>query len=141
VSVIDKLRNRPFDFYVAFVLFMFGVGGFVDPHWPEDYVSGVLFTIVTIIDVYLIVASLLIISSLLCKRQCHPVLAIMGEMYGWLFISAASLAIFVIYIAALYNQLGNMWILAIWALIWAGMAISSGLRSLDLLYFYRSLSK
>ena len=136
-----KLRKNPFDFYVAFVLFMFGVSGFVDPHWPEDYVSGVLLTIVNIINIYLILSSLLILLSLSCKRQSHPILALIGEMYGWIFIGAASLAIFVIYIAALYNQLSNMWLLAIWAVIWAGMAVAAGVRALDLFYFYRGLNK
>ena len=134
-----KLRKNPFDFYVAFVLFIFGAWGIVDPNWPEKYLSGVLLTIVTIIDIYLIVSSLLILMSLSCKRQSHPILALMGEMYGWLFISAAALAISIIYGISFYDSLDSLWLLGVWTITWAGMAVAAGLRSLDLFIFYRSL--
>lgn len=135
----NKLRERPFDFYVAFVLFIFGAWGMIDPLWPEEYVNGVLLVVVTIIDIYLIISSLFIIMSLSCRRQRHPILALMGEMYGWLFISAASLAISIIYGISFYNQLESLWILGFWTVIWLGMAIAAGLRSYDLFLFYRSL--
>ena len=106
-----KLRKNPFDFYVAFVLFIFGAWGIVDPNWPEKYLSGVLLTIVTII----------------------------GEMYGWLFISAAALAISIIYGISFYDSLDSLWLLGVWTITWAGMAVAAGLRSLDLFIFYRSL--
>ena len=137
----SKLRERPFDFYVAFVLFIFGVWGIVDSHWPEAYVTGVLLTVVTIIDIYLIISSLFIILSLSCKRQCHPILALMGEMYGWLFISAAALAISIIYGISFYDQVDNLWLLGVWTVIWAGMALAAAIRAFDLFYFYRSLNK
>lgn len=135
----SKLRERTFDFYVAFVLFIFGAWGIVDPNWPERYLTGALLTVVTIIDIYLILSSLLILMSLSCKRQRHPILALMGEMYGWLFISAAALAISFIYAISFYDKLDNLWLLGVWTVIWAGMAIASGLRSLDLFIFYRGL--
>lgn len=135
----NHLRERPFDFYVAFVLFMLGVWGFVDPTWPEEYVSGEMLILMAIISVYLMVSSGFIMASLLCKRQRHPVLALMGEMYGWFFIAAAALATSIIYLVALYHGVQDFFIWAIWFLIWGGMAIASSVRAFDLLYFYRSL--
>jgi hypothetical protein len=135
----NHLRERPFDFYVAFVLFFLGVWGFVDPNWPESYTNGGLLVIMTIISVYLMISSGFIMASLLCKRQRHPVLALMGEMYGWFFIAAAALATCIVYLVALYQGVSNFSVWAIWFIIWGGMAIASGVRAFDLLYFYRSL--
>jgi len=135
----NHLRDRPFDFYVAFVLFMLGVWGFVDPTWPERYSDGTLYILMTVISIYLMVSSGFIMASLLCKRQKHPVLALMGEMYGWFFISAAAIATSIVYLVALYHGVNSFPIWAIWFLIWAGMAIAAAVRALDLFYFYRSL--
>ena len=135
----NHLRERPFDFYVAFVLFFLGVWGFVDPSWPESYADGDLLVIMTIVSIYLMISSGFIMASLLCKRQKHPVLALMGEMYGWFFISAAATATSIVYIVALYHSVPNFSIWAIWFLIWGGLAISAGVRAFDLFYFYRSL--
>jgi hypothetical protein len=135
----NHLRDRPFDFYVAFVLFMLGVWGFVDPTWPEKYADDGMYILMTVITIYLMVSSGFIMASLLCKRQKHPVLALMGEMYGWFFIAAAALATSIVYLVALYHGVASFPIWAIWFLIWAGMAIAASVRALDLFYFYRSL--
>lgn len=135
----NHLRERPFDFYTAFVLFMLGVWGFVDPDWPEAYVDEWMTVLMSIISAYLMISSGFIMASLLCKRQKHPVLALMGEMYGWFFISAAALATCIIYLVDLYHDTTNFSIWAIWFIIWCGMAIASGVRAFDLFYFYRSL--
>jgi hypothetical protein len=135
----NHLRERPFDFYVAFVLFMLGVWGFVDPTWPEKYTDDGMYILMTIISVYLMISAAFIMSSLMCKRQKHPVLALMGEMYGWLFIAAAALATSIVYLVALYHGVNSFSIWAIWFLIWSGMAIAASVRAIDLFYFYRSL--
>ena len=135
----NHLRERPFDFYVAFVLFLLGVWGFIDPVWPESYASGDLLLIMTVVSIYLMISSGFIMASLLCKRQKHPVLALMGEMYGWFFIASAALATSIVYLVALYQGVFNISTWFIWFLIWIGLAISAGVRGIDLFYFYRSL--
>lgn len=135
----NHLRERPFDFYVAFVLFLLGVWGFIDPTWPEYYADGGMLILMTVISVYLMISSGFIMASLLCKRQRHPVLALMGEMYGWFFIAAAALATCIIYLVAFYHGVSSFSVWAIWFIIWCGMAIAAGVRAFDLLYFYRSL--
>ena len=135
----NHLRERPFDFYVAFVLFLLGVWGFVDPVWPEPYVNGDMLLIMNIVSIYLMISSGFIIASLLCKRQRHPVLALMGEMYGWFFIASAALATSMVYLVALYQGVSSLSVWLVWFLIWIGLAISSGVRGFDLFYFYRSL--
>jgi hypothetical protein len=133
------LRDRPFDFYVAFVLFMLGVWSFADPTWPERYTDDGMYLLMMFIMVYLMVASSFIMASLLCKRQKHPVLALMGEMYGWFFIAAAALATSIVYLVAFYHGVDNFAVWAVWFVIWVGMFLASSVRAIDLFYFYRSL--
>jgi len=135
----NHLRERPFDFYVAFVLFLLGVWGFVDPTWPEAYVNDGMLLLMTIISMYFMISAGFIMASLLCKRQRHPVLALMGEMYGWFFIAAAAVATSIVYLVAFYHGVESFSVWAIWFLIWMGLAISSAVRGFDLFYFYRSL--
>lgn len=137
----NHLRERPFDFYVAFVLFLLGVWGIIDSRWPEAYADGNMLILMTIISLYLMLSSGFIMASLLCKRQKHPVLALMGEMYGWFFIAAAAIATSIVYLVALYHGVENIYVWAIWFLIWIGMSVSSGVRAFDLFDFYRSLKR
>lgn len=137
----NHLRERPFDFYVAFVLFLLGVWGFIDDSWPESRADGGMLLVMTVISVYLMVSSGFIMASLLCKRQKHPVLALMGEMYGWFFIAAAATATFLVYLVSLYHGVDSVAVWFIWFLIWVGLAIASAVRGIDLFLFYRSLKK
>jgi hypothetical protein len=139
IALGTHLRDRPFDFYVAFVLFMLGLWSFVDPTWPERYTDDGMYILMMFIMVYLMVAAGFIIASLLCKRQKHPVLALMGEMYGWFFIAAAALATSIIYLVALYHGVSSFSVWAVWFVIWMGLFIASAVRGIDLFYFYRSL--
>lgn len=137
----NHLRERPFDFYVAFVLFLLGVWGFIDDTWPESRAENGMLAIIVIISIYLMVSSSFIMASLLCKRQKHPVLALMGEMYGWFFIAAAATATALVYLFSLHQGVGNVAVWFIWFLIWVGLAIASIVRGIDLFLFYRSLKK
>jgi hypothetical protein len=139
IALGTHLRDRPFDFYVAFVLFMLGLWAFVDPSWPERYTDGGMYVLMMFIMVYLMVAAGFIMASLLCKRQKHPVLALMGEMYGWFFIAAAALATSIIYLVALYHGVSSFSVWAVWFVIWMGLFFASAVRAIDLFYFYRSL--
>jgi hypothetical protein len=133
------LRDRPFDFYVAFVLFMLGLWAFVDPTWPEKYTEDGMFFLMMFIMIYLMIAAIFIMASLLCKREKHPILALMGEMYGWFFIAAAALATCVIYLISLLHGVQSFFVWAVWFIVWLGMFVASSVRALDLFYFYRSL--
>lgn len=137
----NHLRDRPFDFYVAFVLFLLGVWAFVDDTWPETRAEGGMLFMMIIISIYLMVSSGFIMASLMCKRKKHPILSLMGEMYGWFFIASAATATFLVYLVSLYYGVSNVTVWAIWFLIWVGLAIASGVRGLDLFLFYRSLKK
>ena len=118
---------------------MLGVWAFADPSWPEQFVQGEMYFLMMFIKVYLMVASFFIMASLLCKRQKHPILALMGEMYGWIFIAAAATATSIVYLVALYQGVESFAVWLVWFCIWAGMAIAAIVRAIDLFYFYRSL--
>lgn len=147
---MNKLRGalkshvfeRPFDLYTAFVLFVAGIYGLVDDSWPERFGSGFVYWIIHIISLYFMIASAMIMASLLCRRKKHPVLAFMGEMYGWLFVSAASMATVLAYISALwYADINNIWVWLIFLFIWLGMSVASGVRFLDLWHIYKEIAE
>ena len=138
----NHLRERPFDFYVACLIFFAGLLSIVSDAWPESIQRPLAFILITAISLYYMIASAIVILSLSLNRKKHPVFALMGEMYGWMFISAASIATTLLYLGFLVNgapQSWGLWIILV--LIWLGLAISSGVRFLDLSSVYRSLKK
>jgi hypothetical protein len=138
----SHLRERPFDFYTAFVLFLLGVYGIVDDGWPESLIIEDYSWIITLISVYLMIPSGMIMLSLTCNKKKRPIFALVSEMYGWMFISAAATATALSYIGAIVvSYPENILSWSIWFVIWVGMAIASLVRACDLYSFYRSLTK
>ena len=138
----NHLRERPFDFYVAFLLFGSSIYSIVSDSWPEDIDNGVVSTLIGIISIYFIVASSVIMASLACRRQRWPVMTLMGEMYGWMFVAAASIASVLMYVGSVVGSAPSSW--AVWAImlfVWFGLFVASGIRFLDLFNIYRSLRK
>lgn len=138
----NHLLERPFDFYVAFLLFLVGWYSIFSDHWPEDISNAFVSTIISIISVYYLVASVVIMLSLGCRRRRWPVLSLMGEMYGWLFIAAASCATVLIYIGSVFA--GGPRDVVFWLLmvsIWLGLFVSSTARFIDLYSLYRGVKK
>lgn len=138
----NHLRQRPFDFYVAAVLFLMGLYSIFSDSWPESFNNPVMEAIVVIVSLYYIFAGAIIMLSLSCKRKSHPVLALMGEMYGWLFVACGSLATSIAYIGMLFSSLPDDW--RVWTImfaVWIGLFISSGVRFIDLFSVYRSLKR
>ena len=137
-----KVWMRPFDFYVALLLFCAGLYSIINDTWPESVGSELTQTFIVIVSLYLMTAAAVIMASLLCKRASRPVFSLMGEMYGWMFVAAASLATSLMYISAiLHHEPSSWWLWGILFTIWVGMTIASSLRSFDLFLVYRSLRK
>lgn len=135
-----KVWMRPFDFYVALLLFVAGLYSIVSDTWPETVGNGLTQTFIVIVSVYLMTAAAVIMLSLICKRASRPVFSLMGEMYGWMFVAAASLATSLMYVgAALHHEPSSWWLWGILFTVWVGMTIASAIRSFDLFLVYRSL--
>jgi len=129
----NNLRQRPFDFYTAFVIFLAGAFALVSPYWPENAPSPQIVVMINLVSVYMMVASGIVMSALLCNRKTKPVYAVLGEMWGWLAISAASFAVTIMYVAQMiYVGYPGIWLPIILAFIWFGMFLASGFRSLDI---------
>jgi hypothetical protein len=87
------LRERPFDLYTAFALIAVGIYGFIDPHFPEksnEVIGALLFHI---IELYFIIASIVLVAAILCTSKKHPIFSFLGQMYSWAFIAAAGIAV------------------------------------------------
>jgi hypothetical protein len=138
----NKLRQRPFDFYVAVLLFITGFYSIISDSWPESVENKLVSTIIVIISLYLMGASVIIMLSLSCHRQKHPILALMSEMYGWMFVASASLATLMLYFGSVINETpSSWWSFSAIVIIWGGMLLASSVRFFDLLIIYRSLKK
>jgi hypothetical protein len=140
------LRARPLDFYVAFLVFFIGFSGIIDPTWPERFDHTPAYWLVWAEGIYLMAASIIIMISLLIreKKKCRVkllVTSIIGEMFGWLFVSSAS---WVIVLTSWYvppslmveaNNPISFWA---WVLVWIGLGVASFMRYMDLKHYYRS---
>lgn len=135
-----KVWMRPFDFYVALLLFFAGFYSIVNDTWPESVGNRITQTFIIIVSLYLMTAAAVIMASLLCKKASRPVFSLMGEMYGWMFVAAASLATSLMYLGAvLHDAPSSWWLWGILFTVWVGMTIASSIRSFDLFLVYRSL--
>lgn len=119
---------------------MAGLYSVVNESWPESVGSPLTQAFIVIVSLYLMTAAAVIMASLLCKKASRPIFSLMGEMYGWMFVAAASLATSLMYVGAvLHNEPTSWWLWGILFTIWVGMTIASSIRSFDLFLVYRSL--
>lgn len=134
-----RLTQRPFDFYLAAMLFITGLITIVSDEWPERLENNINQVFLGIVSGYLMIAGAVIMASLACKRRKYPILTLLGEMYGWLFVSAASVATTLMYCATLLgHEPKNPWTLTLIVSVWFGMAVASFMRFFDLFSVYRS---
>ena len=136
------IKSRPFDFYVAFLVFFSGFWAVIDPMWPEEYKENqMLYWILLIEDVYMMVAGLTVMLSLIAlqtmiykKRPRLMVSALVGDMFGWLFTATAATMITLstpwFPPSAVAGDAGTM--LWVWAGVWGGLAIGAWWRWWDL---------
>lgn len=127
------LRERPFDMFAALLCFIVGLQMIVDPKFPEK-TGGVLeWSLITWISIYLMVASVLIIVVLCSNRDTCKAFTLFGGMYGWSFISSASLAMTLFYIASfIWYESQVLSFTLIITIVWCAMFIASLILSYDL---------
>lgn len=130
----ESIQQRPLDFYTAAVLFMIGIYALIDSSFPERFTDSLIILIIHIVGGYLMAASALIISTMICDKVKRPIFAIIGEFYGWMLVVSASVVTVVLYFAAaIFSDNINNWIIwLLWVIAWAGMAVAAFLRTVDL---------
>lgn len=134
------LRERPFDVYAASLLFILGVYVLTNDVYPERVGHGWVILVVNVVAIYLVAASSVILAALFKDPRKCPAFVLFGEMYGWAFVAAAALATSMMYVASLlWTQPNSLIFWAIWLFIWSSLAITSSIRSYDLISKYREL--
>ena len=134
------LRERPFDVYAASLLFIVGMYVLVQDVYPENIGHSWITVIVNIVAIYLILASSVVLMALLKDPRKCPAFVLFGEMYGWAFISAATLATSIMYLGTLLWYTPASWFVwAIWMFLWSSMALVSAVRSFDLHSKYQEM--
>ena len=134
------LRERPFDVYAASLLFL--LGSYVITHdvYPEKEGPGWVIFIVNTVAIYLIAASSVILVALFRDPRKCPAFVLFGEMYGWAFIAAAATATSMMYLTSLlWSAPDSLVTWGIWEFIWLSLAVTSAIRSYDLISKYREM--
>ena len=134
---------RPLDIYVAFLVFLMGLYGLLDPNWPPNDARVETKVILIAEDIYLAVAGLVIVAAFILRGRIKCVIcSLVMEQFGWLFVSAAS---FIIAISSPWvppsvfveSDKGDASLLAVWVLIWLGLGAASLTRYLDMRSWFR----
>ena len=135
------LRKRPFDVFVALFLAGAGVYKIADPAFPETQQQILSELVLTIISIYMIAAGIVIAWCILHKCS-NLLLNMYTEMYAWMFMCAAVLAItlFDIYIGFM-TPVENYPLYYGVLLFWILLYISIFIRCADLHYVLRALTK
>jgi hypothetical protein len=130
----QALRERPLDFYTAAVLFVLGSYELLGASFSSKFNDQMIFIIVNIIGGYFIAASSLIMISMMCNKVKKPIFSIMGEFYGWMFVTSASIATVLLYLSSLvWGGAPENWLeWSAWMIAWIGMALAAFLRTVDL---------
>lgn len=139
----EGLRERPFDVYTAFILFVVGVYGIVDDNFPERFSDQFTVFLVNIISAYLMAASTVILVALFKDKRQYPVFNVFGQFFGWGFIAAAALATSLLYaLSPLWIEGTENWgVWSIWMAIWFAMFLAASLRSLEMYFIIRGCRK
>lgn len=126
-----SLRERPFDIYAAVVILTIAIYSFLSPTFPES--SNTVFNEVfwTFVDIYMMIAGLVVLWATTFP-QCRPVEKYLGQMYGWMFIAAATFAALIYinyhaFISQRYDFDDSYWLILI---VWGGIGIAAVIRSL-----------
>lgn len=133
------IMERPLDFYVAFLVFVIGLYGLIDVDWPPTVLDQWVAVVLIFEDIYLVLAATGIMIAMACRKTRHVVCSIVVEMFGWLFVSvaAAMIALSSYWIPPAvfvdpHPEDGPHLILWTWIAIWAGLAIATFVRYMDM---------
>ena len=88
-----KFVERPFDVYSAFAVFSMSLFSIFRGDFPESLGTGIPPLLWYIIDTYLIIASLIVLTAIFCNNKSHPQYSYLGQMWGWAFIASASISL------------------------------------------------
>lgn len=132
------LLERPFDLYVLFLLLLVGTFSIVSGKYPENLDRDYLSFLANVISIYYIVASIVVAYALVLQQTKKTVRALVVEMYGWMFISAAAAASAIIAIGAqIQRPPSALDARILFDLVWIGLFVFSGLKSWGIFRRYR----
>lgn len=136
------LRERPFDIYAATLLLVVGIFSLFDDFVFEKDIGGNLKLLITIVSVYFIAASSVILTALFKNPKKCPAFVLFGEMYGWMFVSAASAATtLLIGTSFFFVKDPSVLTWSLWLFVWGMLTAASAFRFLDLRSKYRRFKK
>lgn len=132
---------RPLDFYVAFLVFMMGLYGFIDPSWPEKF-DWPVWAILMFEDAYLLAAGGAIMTALIMRQWGKKIVAtLVVEMFSWLFVASAAWVIVItsywIPPSAFLDAEQYDLMFWVWVILWFNLGAAALTRYLDMRKWYR----
>lgn len=88
--MIRSLLRYPFEFFAAFMVFILGLYGLINPDWPPYDTDSWKAIILNMEAVYLVVSGGAVMGTFFFRQKC-PVGIIVVQMFSWLFIGFAAL--------------------------------------------------
>jgi hypothetical protein len=129
-------RERPFDAYTALSLIVVGFYALLDTSFPESQTTPLGAALFFWIAIYLIVASVVLLTALFANQKTCYKFHYFGQMYAWMFIAAAGISVcfYQLWSGVISNSipitnLGLYWIIFF---IWGAVGWAAFVRSLEM---------
>ena len=128
------LRDRPFDAYTAIALIVIGIYGLVNPYFPESHTPAISALLIHIIELYFILASIVMLCALSCKPKDHPSFYFFGQMYSWAVISVTGILVMILQLMMHFNSADDYCSFPYWIIffVFGCTSFAAFIRSFDM---------
>jgi len=136
-------REKPFDVYAAFAVFGASIYSLASPDFPEKIIADVPFILWVIVDLYMIVSSIVVLTALFCNAGKYPQFHYFGLMWGWAFLSSASIYLmtYLFYNSLITNSLDFTSFYFPLAFLWGCIGWAAFFKALGMYLDYREMGK
>jgi hypothetical protein len=120
----QRFFSRATDFWTSLFILMLGVYGVLDAPEHIREVSPLTGTFILIVGAYYIIASLVILWTIVADPAKRPITIAVGQEYAWLFIGSAAVSTIIMYVASLWyiGAPQDMVEFGLWTAIWFSLA-------------------
>lgn len=98
------LRRYPFEFFAAFLVFMLGLYGLIEPTWPPSVSEPWEVFVLNMEALYFVISGGAVMSTFFFRHR-WPVCSIVVQMFAWLFVGFAGIMALIVRIVIPDSQL------------------------------------
>lgn len=134
------LRRYPFELFVAFLVFMLGLYGLINPYWPPIGSQPWEIVVMNTEALYFLISGAAVISTFFSRNK-WPIESIVVQMFGWLFIGFAGVMALLIKLFIPQSQLihtDTTLGYVVSGVLWISLVTASFVKYFDIRVWYRS---